>query len=52
MFDGWTKRKEWFGWVTLRPAGRFPGYVRLVDFATHDVINIRADCVMIGADPI
>jgi hypothetical protein len=52
MYDGWTVSQEWYGPVTLRPAGRFPGYVRLVDFATGKVHNFRADTVMIGSDPV
>jgi len=53
MFDGWTTKKDpYFGWMTLRPSRGFPGYVRLVDFATHEVRNIRADRVMVGFDPV
>lgn len=51
MFDGWTvKHDSYFGWTKLQRVGRFPGYVRLVDFANHEVINVRADRVMVGGE--
>jgi hypothetical protein len=51
MFDGWTVVKDsYFGWMTLRPARGFPGYVRLVSFDDHEVYNVRADRVMVGGE--
>lgn len=48
-FEGWSvKCDPLFGWVKLQRSGRFPGYVRLVDFETHEIKNIRADRVMVG----
>jgi hypothetical protein len=54
MFDGWTQKLDpYFGWMTLRPARGFPGYVRLVPFDNpFDSINVRADRVMVNADPV
>lgn len=49
-YDGWAQKLDpYFGWMTLRPARGFPGYVRLIPvdnpFAS---IVVRADCVMVG----
>lgn len=52
-YDGWTvKCDPLLGWIKLRPSRGFPGYVRLVEVGTGIVANIRADRVMVNAEPV
>lgn len=52
-YEGWTvKLDPYWGWITLRPSRGFPGYVRLRELGTDNVINLRADCVMLNTQPV
>lgn len=45
IWEGFAVRRQWYGWVTLKPSGRFPGYGQLRNVLTDEIRTIRLDCI-------